>query len=209
VAVVLTALSLGGCGGTDAPETTSEAALADLQLTTNPPAGLGEACAKVAPRTQLNVVCPPIAPTGDFTVQFLAPDVGAKDRSFYDVQVESASLHREGQNPGHWSFGAATTLPAVERMLKVSPFNARLCRRYNNQHANSPEQCEPEVSDLDVDGTAVKQYLMPDYPIGGINGGHVAFVWQGADAAYILSVHDPANRDRALVMLDGLMKATT
>lgn len=210
------AMMLGvGCGGghgSDAAESAPSKSLSSLQLTDSPPRSLTEACAKVAPRTRLRVVCPPIAPAGRFLVQFVSPDPQAADDTFYEVQGESGSLHRENgdrQNVGHWSFGAATTLAAVERTLQVAPEYVRACERHNERYAAKPKLCKPKISTLSIADTPVKEYLMPEFPFGGINGGHVVLIWQGDDAAYLLSVHDPANRERELVMLDGLLAETT
>jgi hypothetical protein len=210
--ILLTVITVG-CGNAESGggPTTSAASLDSLQLTNEPPPSLTAACAKVAPRTRLEVICPPIAPVGTFTIQFIVPEPGSPDVS-YDVQGESGSLHREDgarQNPGHWSFGADASLARLERTLQIAPASKRICKRYNREHRADPMPCQPEVSTFDRDGTKITEYVMPKYPIGGINGGHLVFVWQGSDAAYILSVHDSANRDRDLAMLDGLLAETT
>ena len=203
-----------GCGGegedSDLTQVTGKS-LDSLHLTDDPPRSLTEACEKVATRTRLEVACPPIVPVGEFNIQVLAPDPEA-DGAFYDVQGESESLHRDdgdNKNPGHWSFGAATEMGALESGLRVDPKFARDCERVNKQDGAEPTLCQPKIRTFDLDGTPVEQYLMPEYPLGGINGGHLVFVWQGAVAAYQLSVHDPTNRERALAMLDGLLGETT
>jgi hypothetical protein len=39
---------------------------------------------------------------------------------------------------------------------------------------------------------------------GGLNGGHIAYVWDHAGIAYVLSVHGYANEPRARAMIAAL-----
>ncbi len=62
---------------------------------------------------------------------------------------------------------------------------------------------------VSIHGTHVAEYRMPGYPTGGVHGGHVLFMWHGDRAWYLVSVHDPTNRPRALAIAAALIADTT
>lgn len=83
------------------------------------------------------------------------------------------------------------------------------CRSRRHKGLNTPKgPCAPVENRITVADTPVTEYRMPGFPTGGVHGGHLVFMWQGREAAYLVSVHDRANRTRGLAITDGLVRAT-
>jgi hypothetical protein len=66
----------------------------------------------------------------------------------------------------------------------------------------------PPRRSLELNAIEVSEYRMPPYPTGGVHGGHLVLLWEGDRGAYLISVHDPANRQRALAMAAALVADT-
>ena len=49
--------------------------------------------------------------------------------------------------------------------------------------------------------------VVPHEQGGGVNGGHIAFVWRHASAAYVITLHSYRNRPRARAMMRAFAEA--
>ena len=49
--------------------------------------------------------------------------------------------------------------------------------------------------------------VVPHEDGGGINGGHIAYVWRDGGTTYVVSLHDYRNRNRARLMMGALVDA--
>lgn len=149
------------------------------------------ACVRAQRRSRLNVVCPQVLPPGRTSGIQYASRVGGHTgpaRS-YSMHLTTTSLRRQSDRsqPGHWSVAGATDPNVLRSDLGPG---------------------RPAPRRLTLAGAPVEEYVMPPYPRGGVHGGHVVFVWEGRGAAYLVSVHDPANRGQAVKIATDLVKRT-
>jgi hypothetical protein len=199
----------------DAPNTDepTAGALARLGLVNGTPEKVTQACVRAARRSTLETACPPITPEDErHSIQYagrLGGSTGPRDS--YSIHLSSGSLRQatDRTQPGHWAVEAAAD-PAKLRTGIVREDRVEDCRIRRRKGLNTPKgPCAPVKHSITVAGTPVTEYRMPAFPNGGIHGGHLVFMWQGRDAAYLVSVHDPANRARGLAITGGLIGSTT
>jgi hypothetical protein len=203
----------GGDGSSPAARTTprsapvaprvSAADAAALGLTRRLPADYQAVCAEQAAYAPVGArTCPPLVPDGRLKVIVAQPfSKQARYRGGYSADVASRSLSRlRGEridtNGGHWHYDVSWT-PAV-RQLQVgrgvqrppSAAEASSCRRSRLGTAEV-EVCE----------------VVPYEKGGGLNGGHIAYVWRYERVAYVVSVHGYENEPRARAMMAALITA--
>jgi hypothetical protein len=121
----------------------------------------------------------------------------------YSADLASESLDDLGDrhvdtNGGHWRYDVAwapSVRRAVVRLGVERPPNA-----------GEPSSCHPaRVAAYAMEACRV----MPHERGGGLNGGHVAYVWSHAGVTYVISVHGYANEPRARAMMTGLATRLT
>jgi hypothetical protein len=188
---LLVMVLLTACGDGDV----SNGAPKRLGLTDKVPHAVSRACDMAASRSSLTVACPRIVPAGgDHAIQYAGRLVGRRGPAgSHSIHLISPALRRTGsdpENPGHWALEAARSASTLRKGLIPK------------------DQIRPWRRSLELNGINATEYRMPPYPAGGVHGGHVVFVWRGDRAAYLLSVHDPRNRRRALAMASALVADT-
>lgn len=184
-AVLIASCVFAACGDKAPPR----AVKTPLQKTSDPV--VKRACVRAQRRSRLHVVCPRVLPPGRTSGIQYASRVGGHTgpaRS-YSMHLTTKSLRRKSDRsqPGHWSVAGATD----PKVLRTELGHGR-----------------PRPRNVTLDGFSVEEFVMPPYPRGGVHGGHVVFVWQGRGAAYLVSVHDPANRARAVEIATDLVRRT-
>lgn len=188
-------------------------ALKRLRLTDTASSVVLRACETAANRSSLTVACPRVIPAGaDHGIQYAGRLGGRRGPAdSYSIHLISASLRRKGsdpENPGHWALEAAPSVSTLRKPL-IRKDQVRDCRRLRERGVSTgPGSCRPARHPLELNGIDVTEYRMPPYPTGGVHGGHLVFLWEGDRAAYLVSVHDPANRQRAVAMASALVADT-
>jgi hypothetical protein len=140
-------------------------------------------------------ICPPLVPIGSLRVLYSGRSLGRHSAGGgFSADLSSRSLNRLGRrhvdtNGGHWRYDAAWT-PAVRRAV------VRLVERPPN--AREPSSCR----DVRVAGQPMEACRVVPYERGGgLNGGHIAYLWNHAGVTYVISVHGYANEARARAMM--------
>jgi hypothetical protein len=202
-----------GCGGshfapdgtsgvtTPAVSSVSPSQARALGLTRKLPAAYRQACGEQLAYAPAGAqVCPPLIPAGRLKVIDATPFSKRKAyRGGYLADVSSASLSElDGKhvetNGGHWHYDVSWT-PAVRRLLV-----RRGIERPAN--ANMASKCRH----VRLGGERVEVcHVVPYEKGGGLNGGHVAYVWTQGRVTYVVSLHGYANEPRARVMTLALM----
>jgi hypothetical protein len=215
VTVALCALAVAGCsegrpastpgvsdGKTvaDVPVVSSGRAAA-LGLTRKLPAAYQRVCdeqATVAPADAR--ACPPLIPMGRVEVLHADP-VSPRPRlgGGYLADLSSASLSalvgkRIETNGGHWHYDVSWTAEA--RRLLV--------RRGVERPMNARRGSKCRVLRLGSEGVEACR-VVPYAQGGGLNGGHIAYVWSHGPVTYVVSLHGYANEPRARAMTQALM----
>lgn len=139
--------------------------------------------------------CPPLVPTGSLRVLYSGPSLGRDSGGGgYSADLASRSLGRLGgrrveTNGGHWRYDVAWS-PAVRSAV------VRFVERPSN--SSEPSSCRRvRVADQEMEACRVVPYQRG----GGLNGGHIAYVWSHAGVTYVISVHGYANEPRARAMM--------
>lgn len=203
------------CGGGDSaptakPTATSvpdvpavSAAEADaLGLTRRLPSEYRAVCAEQAAYAPGGArTCPPLIPSGRLKVIVAAPFSKQKRYSGgYVADLASRSLSELRGRPietngGHWHYDVSWTL-AVRRLV----VDRGVQRPPNADQRSSCRGSRLGAEDVDV------CEVVPYEKGGGLNGGHVAYVWRHERTAYVLSVHGYGNRPRARAMMAALIR---
>lgn len=147
--------------------------------------------------------CPPLIPAGFSGVTYRGRSLGRDGpEGGFSADLASRSLDRfDGRdvpaNGGHWRYDVVWTPQMRRAVVEVGirrPANAR-----------EPSSCQPEL-------IAARRMLVcrvvPYDRGGGLNGGHVAYVWNDGRVTYVISVHGYANQPRARAMMAALVAAT-
>jgi hypothetical protein len=193
-------------GDGDTPQrsaTTSTADARALGLTRRHPRRYRRVCARQVEQAPAGSrTCPPLIPKGRLAVLY-SGRLGGRDAEpgGFSADLASPSIGRVGNkrvetNGGHWRYDVAWTDGAREIAVTlgiVRPPNARRrssCRRRR------------------VNGQAMRVCrVVPHEDGGGINGGHIAYVWRDGGTTYVVSLHDYRNRNRARLMVGALVDA--
>jgi hypothetical protein len=218
---VVAALGLAfaaGCGGDHVPAGTpgsrtpsaaakvpavSSSQATSLGLTREPPAAYRRVCAEQAGYAPAGArLCPPLIPTGRLKVIYANPfSRQQRYRGGYQADVSSRSLStldggRIETNGGHWHYDVSWT-PAVKQLLvrkgverPANADKASSCRRLRLGRERV-EACR----------------VVPYERGGGLNGGHVAYVWSHGVVTYVVSLHGYDNEPRARAMTAALIAA--
>ena len=128
-----------------------------------------------------------------------APFSNRRDRrGGFLADIASASLSDLGgerirTNGGHWHYDVSWT-PAVRRVL-VGEF------------VEHPVHAKPSACrHLRLGGERIEACRVVPYEQGGgLNGGHIAYVWTQGRVSYVISVHRYANEPRARAMTEALI----
>lgn len=180
----------------------SPARARELGLTRRLPAAYRRVCAEQAAYAPEGAaVCPPLIPAGRLKVIDAAPFSKRESlRGGYLADVSSASLSELGDehmetNGGHWHYDVSWT-PAVRRLL---------VRRGVERPANSNRASA--CHKLRSGGEPVEACRVVPYEQGGgLNGGHIAYVWTHGRATYVVSLHGYGNEPRVRAMTQALME---
>jgi hypothetical protein len=199
-----------GCGGGHSPErpdgasgvTTPAVASVSpgqaraLGLTRKLPAAYRQACREQLAYAPAGArVCPPLIPTGRLKVIDASPFSKRKAyRGGYLADVSSTALSElDGEhietNGGHWHYDVSWT-PAVRRLL---------VRRGVERPGSASKASECRQVLLGSERVEVC-HVVPYEEGGGLNGGHVAYVWTHGRVTYVVSLHGYANEPRARAM---------
>jgi hypothetical protein len=144
-------------------------------------------------------VCPPLVPAGRLKVEAAGRLVThERPRGGFSADVLSPALSGLGgehveTNGGHWHYDVSWT-PAVRRAFVGEgverPVNAK------------PSTCRHlRLGEQRVEICRVVPYAQG----GGLNGGHVAYVWTHGRVTYVISLHGYANEPRARAMTEAMM----
>jgi hypothetical protein len=212
---------VGGCGGggpadrrasaasgaTGAPRVDAAVATTDRVrargLTRKHPRRYRKVCRRQADQAPAGArTCPPLLPTGRLAVLYSGRLGGREgDPGGFSADLASPSISRVGDtrvqtNGGHWRYDVAWTPSAraiaVDRNV-VHPPNAT---RRSSCHRQR------------VAGRRMRVCrVVPHEQGGGINGGHIAYVWRDGTTAYVISLHGYRNRTRARAMMRALVNA--
>ena len=171
-------------------------------LTRHHPRAYRRVCARQAEQApKVAETCPPLIPSGHLSVLYAGPFGGREgDRGGYSSDLESASLQRiDGKpveaNGGHWRYDVAWTTHA--KRLAITGVT-------RPADADEPSSCHVER----VRGRHMRVCrVAPHDKGGGINGGHIAYIWRRAGVAYVISLHGYPNRPRARAMMASLADA--
>src|SRR3954470_23156146 len=143
-------------------------------------------------------MCPPLVPSGPLKVLYSGRSLGRHSAAGgFSADLSSRSLDRLGRrrietNGGHWRYDAAWT-PAVRRTV------VGLVKRPPNARERS------SCRNVRVDGQEMEACrVVPHERGGGLDGGHIAYVWNHAGVTYVISVHGYANEPRARAMMTAL-----
>jgi hypothetical protein len=215
VGIVLVATAAAGCGATSRPEAgraeppangsvaSSPADASALGLTRKRPRRYRTVCAKQAEQAPAGSErCPPLIPKGRLAILY-SGRLGGRDADpgGFSADLASPSIaHLRGRrvetNGGHWRYDVAWTAGARETAVArgvIRPPNA--ARR---------STCRRRV----VAGQRMRVCRVVPYEDGGgINGGHIAYVWRHGSTAYVISLHGYRNRLRARAMMGALVDA--
>jgi hypothetical protein len=163
-------------------------------LTRGVPGEISAACARAARAYRGTVDCPSVVPVGPVKVaEYALNHSRSRRHGSYFLEMSSPSLmglHGRGLDAagGHWTVAAGTD-PSL-RLLVQAP-NAR---------------DRPRRRRTRIDSTTVDVYDMPSYEEGGgLYGGHVVIAWKRRGVSYQVSIHDPANTPRALLIAQGII----
>jgi hypothetical protein len=203
---------VAGCGGGPTPGARAVVDAAELPagspsrarslaLTPELPAAYRRVCdeqAEAAPASA--AACPPLLPSGRLTVLYAGRFGGREGhRGGYSADFESPALTRiDGKrvesNGGHWRYDVAWTARVRHLAVDVgvvAPPNAA-----------EPSSCRQRA----VMRRRMRVCRVPPHEQGGgINGGHVAYVWRHRGVTYVVSVHGYGNEPRARAMVAALV----
>jgi hypothetical protein len=169
-----------------------------LDLTTRLPAAYRRVCARqaaAAPRRART--CPPLIPGGRLDV--IDALALARPRGDFNVDIGSASIKTLNgaaidTNGGHWHYDVAWT-PAARRLY--------VHRRIEHAVDGPRSRC----THLQLAAEPVEACRVAPYDQGGgLEGGHIAYVWDDARVSYAISLHGYANEPRVQAMMAALIE---
>jgi hypothetical protein len=211
----LLVLTVAGCSGDTAAGTTtraarlpertppvvSEAAAETLRLTRALPDQYRQVCEQQAAYAPADArTCPPLIPMGALKVETAGPfSRQHRYRGGYSTNFASRSLDRLGgksveTNGGHWRYDV-TWKPNVKRLAVVLGVE-------RPPAADKPSRCRQTT--LGGQRAEVCRVVRHERG-GGLNGGHIAYVWDDQAVTYMVSVHGYANQPRARAMMMALI----
>jgi hypothetical protein len=178
---------------------------ADLNLTRNLLPHYEKACQQLAEYAPREVAaCPPVVPAGPLKVELAAPfSRGRRDRDWFVMSFASCSLRsyrgRSIETNGcHWAYELAwsrrTRRIVVQRVIRGggNPANPQLACRWRA-----------------LAGQRVRACRVPPFEQGGgFHGGHIAYLWERAPAAIVLSAHGYPNETRVKAMMTAVIENT-
>jgi hypothetical protein len=215
VMVALCALAAVGCGeghpasdagasargkAANVPAVSSSRASA-LALTRKLPDAYRRVCDEQAVDAPAGArACPPLIPAGRLEVIDADPlSLRPRVSGGYLADLASGSLSELGgrhieTNGGHWHYDVSWTAEARRRLVRQGverPANA-----------SGPSACRSlRLGSERVEACRV----VPHEQGGGLNGGHIVYVWSHGPMTYVLSLHGYANEPRARAMTEALM----
>jgi hypothetical protein len=171
-----------------------------LGLTRRLPRAYRRVCARQASDAPAGArACPPLIPDGALKVSYRGRSLGrASSGGGFSADFASRSLGQLVEtNGGHWRYDVVWT-PGVRRVVVDMGI-----RRPTN--ASESSSCrETRVAARGMLACRVVAYNEG----GGLDGGHIAYVWDHAGVAFVISVHGYANEARVRVMMAAFVAAT-
>jgi hypothetical protein len=214
-------LLAGGCGGGDRPDQRASAAnhtagappvpgsssMTDreltLGLTRKHPRRYRTVCRRQAEQAPAGArTCPPLVPEGRLAILY-SGRLGGRDSDLggFSADLASPSIGRvDGKqvqtNGGHWRYDVAWTQSAREFAVDRNVIRPPRASRRSSCHRRR------------VAGQRMRVCrVVPHEQGGGVNGGHIAYVWRDRTIAYVISLHGYRNRARARAMMRALVNA--
>lgn len=200
VGLVVAGITFAGCGGSGhrstTPATTGPSAvmLRTQGLTRGGLGAVSAGCERAARTYRGTVYCPPIVPVGPAKVaEYALNHSRSRRHRSYLLEMSSPSLmglHGRGLDAagGHWTVAAGTD-PSLRLLVQAPSARER-----------------PQPRRTRIDSTTVDVYDMPSYEEGGgLYGGHVVIAWNRRGVTYQVSIHDPANTPRGLLIAQGII----
>lgn len=142
--------------------------------------------------------CPPLIPAGALKVTYRGRSLGrASSGGGFSADLASRSLGQLVEtNGGHWRYDVVWT-PRVRRVVVEMGIQ-------RPPNASKPSSCRrARVAAQRVVACRVVAHNRG----GGLNGGHVAYIWDHAGVTFVISVHGYANEARARAMMAALVAA--
>jgi hypothetical protein len=190
---------LGGCAASDKatqPVHHSEREAA-LGLTRELPRAYRQVCRKQAAEAPAGArACPPLIPAGPLKVLYRGRTLGRDSPAGgFSADLASRSLgrlhhKRVETNGGHWRYDVVWA-PRVRRLA----IEKGIVRPVD---ASRPSRCRHTR----IAGQRARSCkVVPYHEGGGLNGGHIAYVWERGGVTFAISVHGYANEARARAMV--------
>jgi hypothetical protein len=176
---------------------------ADLTLTGNLPPEYERACQRLAEYAPREIAaCPPVIPRGPLKVEVAAPFSGTRrDREWFVMSFASCSLTtymgRSIETNGcHWAYELAWS-PRTRRIVVQRVVHG------SSNRANPRSACRWRS----LAKQRVRACRVPPFERGGgFHGGHIAYLWERAPAAIVLSAHGYLNEARVKAMMTALIE---
>jgi hypothetical protein len=142
--------------------------------------------------------CPPLIPAGPLKVIYRGRSLGRESSGGgFSADLASRSLGQLVEtNGGHWRYDVVWT-PRVRRVVVENGIQ----RPANASKSSSCRQTR--VAEQRVLACRV----VPHNEGGGLNGGHVVYVWDHANVTFTISVHGYGNEARVRAMMAALVAA--
>jgi hypothetical protein len=142
--------------------------------------------------------CPPLIPIGALNVAYRGRSLGRESSGGgFSADLASRSLGDLVEtNGGHWRYDVVWT-PRVRRLVVENGIQ----RPTNASKASSCRETR-----IAAQLVLACRVIAHDQG-GGLNGGHVAYVWDHANLAFVISIHGYANDARARAMMAALITA--
>jgi hypothetical protein len=192
---------LTGCGGGGAAPDTRQERAAAPGLTRTLPRAFRDVCRSQAAGAPVGArTCPPLIPTGPLKVLYRGRSLGRDSPpGGFSADLASRSLGRLHRrrietNGGHWRYDVVWA-PRVRRLA----IEKGIVRPVD---ASRPSRCRQAR----IAGRRVRSCRVAPYREGGgVNGGHIAYVWEHDGVTFAISVHGYANEPRARAMMAALI----
>jgi hypothetical protein len=176
-----------------------------LGLTRRLPRAYRQVCERQASDAPVGArTCPPLIPAGALKVGYRGRSLG-RDSSGGGFSADFASRSlgqfygkRIETNGGHWRYDVVWT-PRVRRLVVGMGIRRR--------PTNAPGSSSCRQTRVAAQRMLACRVVAYDRG-GGVNGGHVAFVWEHARVTFVISVHGYANAPRARAMMAAVVAAT-
>lgn len=173
-----------------------------LGLTRRLPRAYRRVCEKQAADAPAGArTCPPLIPAGPLKVAYRGRSLGRdSSEGGFSADLASRSLgqfagKRVATNGGHWRYDVVW-MPHVRRVVVDMGI-----RHPTNGSASSCRETRVATQHM----LACK--VVAHNRGGGVNGGHIAYVWDDSGVAYAISIHGYANEPRARAMMAALSTA--